>query len=120
MKARQHLDTGLLDRASGNTLLTDYDPKWPHRFRRESVRIRAALGQNAVRIEHIGSTAVPGLKAKPVIDVLLVVRASSDEHTYVPALRRAGYVLTVREPRWHEHRMFNRRDASASTCMFSH
>ena len=88
--SQEHVDSGLLDRVSRKILLMDYDPKWPHLFRREAAKIQAALGRNALRIEHVGSTSVPGLKAKPVIDVLLVVRASSDEHAYVPALQRAG------------------------------
>lgn len=54
----------------------------------------------ALQIEHIGSTSVPGLAAKPIIDVLLVVADSSDEHTYVPIMESAGYLLSIREPNW--------------------
>lgn len=86
-------------------VVVDYDPSWPERFRREAVRIRAALGDAALRVEHIGSTAVPGLVAKPILDVLLVVKGSGDETSYVPALEEAGYVLRVREPDFFEHRM---------------
>jgi len=57
-----------------------------------------------VRLEHIGSTAVPGLAAKPVIDVLLVVDRPEREQTYVPALEQAGYILRVREPGRNQHR----------------
>ncbi len=86
--------------------LVEYDPSWPGHFAHEAQRIRAALGERALRIEHIGSTSVPGLVAKPIIDILLVVADSADEPSYVPALEAAGYVLRIREPDWHEHRLF--------------
>ena len=60
-------------------------------------------------LEHIGSTAVPGLAAKPIIDILLVVDDAADEPSYLPALEAAGYVLRVREPDWHQHRMLRTR-----------
>jgi len=86
-------------------VVVDYDPKWPKRFENERTTIEAALGERALGIEHIGSTAVPGLAAKAIIDISLVVADSSDEATYVPDLEAAGYALRVREPNWHEHRM---------------
>ena len=58
-----------------------------------------------MRIEHVGSTSVPGLAAKPIIDMLLVVPDPADEPSYVPALEAAGYRLHIREPHWFEHRM---------------
>src|SRR6516164_2974248 len=76
--------------------LADYDPGWPALFAREAARIRAALGGRAVQVEHVGSTSVPGLAAKPIIDILLVVPDSSDEQAYVLALDAAGYVLSPR------------------------
>ena len=88
------------------TLLREYDPEWLGQFTREADRIRSVLGARALRIEHVGSTSVPGLIAKPVVDILLVVANSADEPAYVPALQSAGYVLRIREPQWHEHRMF--------------
>jgi GrpB-like predicted nucleotidyltransferase (UPF0157 family) len=91
---------------NGQVILVDYDPAWPEMYAREEVRIRSALGNRALRIEHIGSTSVPGLCAKPCIDILLVVADSADEPTYVPHLEAAGYVLRRREPYWHEHRVF--------------
>lgn len=90
---------------SPEIVVEDYDPAWPERFRREADRIRAALGEAAQAVEHIGSTSVPGLAAKPTIDILLVVEDSSDELSYVPALEEAGYTLRVRERDFHEHRM---------------
>ena len=85
--------------------MVEYDPSWPRRFAREAAAIRAALGGRALLVEHIGSTSVPGLVAKPIVDVLLVVRDSADEPAWLPDLEAAGYVLRVREPDWHEHRM---------------
>ena len=60
---------------------------------RESERINSVLGRNAIAIEHVGSTSVPGLAAKPIIDIVLVVANSADESSYVPALEKGGYVL---------------------------
>ena len=87
-------------------VIANYDPAWPGRFRREAAKIQAALGEAALAIEHIGSTSVPGLVAKPIVDILVVVEDSSDEASYVPALESAGYILRVREPDFDEHRMF--------------
>jgi len=88
--------------------LSEYDPEWPRLFAREEDRIRAALGGAALRVEHVGSTSVPGLAAKPIIDIVLVVPDSADEAAYVPALEAAGYVLRVREPDWFEHRVLRK------------
>jgi GrpB-like predicted nucleotidyltransferase (UPF0157 family) len=87
-------------------VVADYHPEWPERFRKEEAKIRAALGESALTVEHIGSTSVPGLAAKPMVDILLVVEDSADEDSYLPALENAGYVLRVREPDFDEHRMF--------------
>jgi len=81
-----------------------YDPDWPARFRREQARVRAALGAAALAIDHVGSTAVPGLAAKDRVDIDLIVADPADEDTYVPALSEAGYRLATREPHWYEHR----------------
>src|ERR671915_1332261 len=88
---------GKLQALSGPIEIADYDPGWPDLFRREADRIRATLGERALQIEHVGSTSVPGLAAKPVIDILLVVPDSGAEPAYVPDLETAGYVLRVRE-----------------------
>jgi GrpB-like predicted nucleotidyltransferase (UPF0157 family) len=89
----------------GRVVLVEYDPQWPTFFEREAARIREALGVRALRIEHAGSTSVPGLIAKPVIDVVLEVADSADEAAYVPSLEAAGYVFRFREPDWHQHRL---------------
>ncbi len=84
--------------------LVPYDPGWPRRFQELSAAVRDALGDTALDVEHIGSTSVPGLAAKDVVDINLTVTDPGVEDTYVPALERLGYVLTVRQPSWHEHR----------------
>lgn len=83
-----------------------YNPHWPVRFAKHKGRIEKALGQTAMRIEHVGSTSVPGLAAKPIVDMIVEVPNSADEDSYLPQMEVAGYVLRVREPDWHEHRMF--------------
>jgi GrpB-like predicted nucleotidyltransferase (UPF0157 family) len=100
-------------------VIADYDPAWPLRFDQEARRIRRALGGRARQVEHIGSTAVPGLCAKPIIDILLVVDDSADEASYLPALEAAGYVLRVREPDFHEHRMLRTPEKDVHVHVFS-
>jgi GrpB-like predicted nucleotidyltransferase (UPF0157 family) len=104
---------------SGPIFLADYDPTWPELFEREAARIRAALGEAALRIEHVGSTSVPGLAAKPIIDIVLVVAESANEQAYVPPLEAAGYVLRIREPQWFEHRVFKGPDTNVNLHVFS-
>ncbi|GAB1641838.1 GrpB family protein [Krasilnikovia sp. MM14-A1259] len=85
-------------------VLSPYDASWPARYAAQESRIRAALGARALAVEHIGSTAVPGLAAKDRIDIDLIVADPADEDDYVPALTGAGYTLRTREPHWYEHR----------------
>jgi GrpB-like predicted nucleotidyltransferase (UPF0157 family) len=99
--------------------VASYDPVWPTLFEREAGRIRQALGDRVIQLEHVGSTSVPGLAAKPRIDILLVVPDSSDEPTYVPALEARGYVLRIREPSWYEHRVFKGPDTDINLHVFS-
>ncbi len=94
--------------------LVPYDDDWLELFAREAERIGAVLGSRALMIEHVGSTAVPGLSAKPIIDVLLVVADSANEETYVPDMEAAGYVLRIREPDWYEHRLFKGPDTDVN------
>jgi len=110
---------GELRPLAGPIEVVDYDADWPRRFEHEAQRIRAALGADALRIEHAGSTSVPGLAAKPIIDVVLVVADSSDEDAYVPVLEAAGYMLRTREPDWYEHRMFREYDTNTNLHVFS-
>ena len=86
-------------------LIEDYNPTWPAKFEVHRSTIARVLGVTALRILHVGSTSVPGLAAKPIIDILVVVENSADESTYLPPLEAAGYELRVREPDWNEHRM---------------
>jgi GrpB-like predicted nucleotidyltransferase (UPF0157 family) len=99
--------------------LAEYDPEWPRLFEREAIRIREALGGRARAVEHVGSTSVPGLAAKPVIDIVLVVDDSADESAYVPDLEAHGYVLRIREPDWFEHRLFKGPDTNVNVHVFS-
>jgi GrpB-like predicted nucleotidyltransferase (UPF0157 family) len=99
--------------------LVDYDPAWPQLYEGEAEKIRAALGERAVGLEHAGSTSVPGLAAKPIIDIVLTVSDSAEEDAYVPALEAAGYELTIRERDWHEHRLLKGTDPSVNLHVFS-
>ena len=99
--------------------LAEYDPRWPAIFEIEAQRIRAALGDQLVRLEHTGSTSVPGLAAKPIIDMTMTVPNSADEKTYAPQLEAAGYTLRIREPEWLEHRLFKGPDADVNLHVFS-
>jgi GrpB-like predicted nucleotidyltransferase (UPF0157 family) len=99
--------------------LADYDPQWPALYEREAARIRGALAGAALRLEHAGSTSVPGLAAKPQIDMVLVVADSANEDAYVPRLESAGYVLRIREPDWYEHRLFKGPDTNVNLHTFS-
>jgi GrpB-like predicted nucleotidyltransferase (UPF0157 family) len=85
--------------------LAPYDPAWPQLYAAEAVKIRAALGEHAIVLEHVGSTSIPGMCAKPLIDILLAVADSSDEAAYVPALVAQGYRLHLREVDWEQHRV---------------
>jgi GrpB-like predicted nucleotidyltransferase (UPF0157 family) len=99
--------------------IADYDPEWPKKFERHARMIAVALGAAALRVEHIGSTSVPGLAAKPIIDILVVVQDSADESTYLPQLEAAGYDLRVREPDWNEHRMFRTPEKDVHIHIYS-
>jgi GrpB-like predicted nucleotidyltransferase (UPF0157 family) len=94
------------------------DPEWPLRYQTLSAGIRAALGTAVVGIEHVGSTSVPGLAAKDIIDIDLEVADPRDEAAYVPALERLGYVLVVREPSFHEHRCLRLSEPAANLHVF--
>lgn len=97
----------------------DYDNEWPAAYAREAARIIGALGKRVLRLEHVGSTSVPGLPAKPIIDMVLEVPDSSDEPAYVPDLEAAGYPLRIREPSWFEHRMLRDPDERVHLHVFS-
>ena len=114
------LETGLIGGAEKREIsVVDYNPGWPTKFEAHAERIAYALGRAALRIEHIGSTSVPGLAAKPIIDILIVVQNSAEESAYLPQLEAAGYVLRVREPEWHEHRMFRTPEKDVHAHVYS-
>ena len=98
--------------------IREYDRRWPLLFEREAARIASALGDRVVRLEHAGSTSVPGLPAKPIIDIVLEVPDSADEPAYLPALEAAGYVLVIREPDWFEHRVLKGPDTNVNLHVF--
>jgi GrpB-like predicted nucleotidyltransferase (UPF0157 family) len=86
--------------------IVEPNPAWPQRFLDTKARIEAELGSTAVAIFHAGSTSVPNLPAKDVIDVDLVVKDVNDEDSYVEPLERLGFRFLFREPAWHQHRFF--------------
>ena len=110
---------GPLQPLVGKVLIVDSDPDWPLQFALEAAKIRQALGERALLLEHAGSTSVPGLAAKPILDIVLVVADSADEAMYVPPLEQAGYVLRIREPEWYEHRVLKGVDPAVNLHVFS-
>ncbi|WP_404381941.1 GrpB family protein [Knoellia locipacati] len=90
-------------------VLHEPDPRWPVLFDADAAEIRDALGDTALAVDHVGSTSVPGLPAKPIVDILLQVADPADEEAYVPALVERGYTLQIREPDWLEHRVLYQR-----------
>jgi GrpB-like predicted nucleotidyltransferase (UPF0157 family) len=106
-------------RARHIVVLVPHDPRWCKQFSVEKDKIRAALGESVIDVEHVGSTAVPDLEAKPVIDIHITVHDSSDEASYLLQLIDAAYVLVHREPNWFEHRMLRGRDPRVNLHVFS-
>jgi GrpB-like predicted nucleotidyltransferase (UPF0157 family) len=114
------LKTGLIGGVEKRAIkIVDYDPDWAKKFETHARIIADALGASALRIEHIGSTSVPGLAAKAIIDIVVVVQDSTDESAYLPQLEAAGYVLRVREPDWNEHRMFKTPEMDVHIHIYS-
>ena len=103
---------------SRDLTIVEPDPRWPQDFEALRVIIAGALGASAVRVDHVGSTSVPGLPAKPIVDVDVVVPDPDDEKGYVPALEAAGLVLAVREPWWQGHRLFRYAAPRANVHVF--
>ncbi|MBO3088001.1 GrpB family protein [Cellulomonas dongxiuzhuiae] len=86
------------------------DPAWTQRYDEQAAEIAAALGERLLHLQHVGSTSVPGLPAKPVVDIDLTVADPTDEAAYVPDLEALGYVHWFTEPAWHEHRLLKHLD----------
>jgi GrpB-like predicted nucleotidyltransferase (UPF0157 family) len=103
----------------GTVTLVEHDPAWPGRYAALARGIRRALGDAVVLVEHVGSTSVPGLVSKPIIDIVLAVPDSANEGAYVAALEAEGYALRIREPDWYEHRMLEGDDTNVNLHVFS-
>lgn len=88
----------------GDIEIVEPDPSWPASYETVAEVVRSALGARVLHLEHVGSTSVPGLPAKPIIDLDLTVADSADEAAWLPHLLAAGFLHTVREPWWQEHR----------------
>ena len=99
--------------------LVEYNAEWSALFIREATRVRVTLCARVMQLEHVGSTSVPGLAAKPIIDMILAVADSADEPAYVPAMESPGYVLRIREPEWHQHRLFRSHDTDINLHVYS-
>ena len=111
--------TGESVRLDGPVVLVEPSPQWPAMYAEQERLIRAALGDSVRLVEHAGSTSVPGLAAKPILDILLAVPDSRDEAAYVPPLEATGYLLAIREPDWYEHRLFRRVAPRVNLHVFS-
>ncbi len=112
---------GDIEPLTGPIRFVDYDPEWAALYAREEARIQSALGERVLRIEHTGSTSVPGLAAKPVIDITMIVADVTDEAAYARDLETAGYVIRIREsePDWYNHRVFKGPDTNVNLHVFS-
>nr|WP_309736733.1 GrpB family protein [Microbacterium sp. SORGH_AS_0428] len=121
MPARRHPDVTALELVGGPEPVTvgihDYDPSWPAAFAEHRARIRLALADQHVEIAHIGSTSVPGLAAKPIIDVLVAVDDITAEEDYLDPLLAAGYELRVREP---GHRLVRTPERDVHVHVYEH
>ncbi len=104
---------------NGPVTLVEYDPTWKVVFEDLAIRIDGALGADIIALHHAGSTSVPGLAAKPVIDLVLEVADSAAEDAYVPALEAAGFTFAHREPDWFEHRLLKFAAPKANLHVFS-
>jgi GrpB-like predicted nucleotidyltransferase (UPF0157 family) len=98
--------------------VTDADPSWPLHYEDLADRVRNALSWRALQLEHVGSTSVPGLAAKPVIDIDLTVADPDREQDYVPALEAIGFQLVIREPWWFGHRALRHEEPRCNLHVF--
>jgi GrpB-like predicted nucleotidyltransferase (UPF0157 family) len=114
------MSTGAPIDDAGHIVLVPSDPDWPELYSTIRDGVLGALGPAARSIHHVGSTSVPGLAAKPVIDVVLTLEDPDDEDTYVPPLAVVGYEVAVREPDWYRHRCLKRSDPWVNLHVFPH
>jgi GrpB-like predicted nucleotidyltransferase (UPF0157 family) len=117
----QSITVAAIKPLTGPIPFVEYDPYWPALFAREDARIRGILGDRVLRLEHTGSTSVPGLAAKPIIDMTMIVADVLDEPAYAADLEAAGYRLSIREqePEWFDHRVFKGPDTNVNLHVFS-
>jgi len=124
------IDPSSDERATGSTIrhpvavngpitVVPYNPTWPTQYEHAAANILAALGNRIISLQHIGSTSVPGLPAKPIIDIQLLVEDSADEGAYATPLEEAGYTLRIREPEWEQHRLFKGTNPDVNVHVFS-
>ena len=99
--------------------LAPYDSAWPAVFTHLKEQLQEALGEVILLLEHVGSTSVPGLSAKPIIDMVMAVADSRDEPSYVKPLEAKGYTLRIREPDWYEHRLLKSPEVAGNLHVFS-
>lgn len=119
-----NFEPGLLQRVNFRAtkppiVIVDPDPSWPQAFESLKARIVGALGEKALIVSHVGSTSIPFLPAKPVIDIDLIVPDAADEASYVPALQSAGFLFLTREPHWYEHRLFTMTEPHCNLHVFA-
>ncbi|MFI4933128.1 MAG: GrpB family protein [Caulobacterales bacterium] len=111
--------SGTVTPLNAQIYLAPYNPDWPAQYEAEAAKIRAALGDDARVLEHVGSTSIPGLSAKPILDILLAVDNSADEDAYAPALTAQGYTLHLREPDWEQHRVMKGEQPNVNLHVFT-
>lgn len=104
---------------NGSITIMPPQERWHEDFLYLKGLVASALGEKALAIEHIGSTSVEGLHAKPIIDMDLLVADSSNEESYLQDLTDKAFVLTIREPEWEEHRMFKFANPACNLHVFS-
>lgn len=122
LKADEYLravTVGEIESLNSTIYLSPYDPSWASQFLWLSTQIRDALSEKVLLLEHVGSTSVPGLCAKPIIDMVLAVSDSADEPFYIPPLEKKGFVLRIREPKWFEHRVLKTPRFEGNLHVFS-
>jgi GrpB-like predicted nucleotidyltransferase (UPF0157 family) len=115
----QSISVGQRDTRRSAIELVPNDPAWAGHFARLSRDIRSALGSRLIAVEHVGSTAIPGLPAKPIIDIDATIYNPADESGYRDVLEGLGFALTIREPEWHQHRMFKLSDPRTNLHIYA-
>jgi GrpB-like predicted nucleotidyltransferase (UPF0157 family) len=103
---------GKRDEHNATIYLAEYSPDWASRYCEVEAIVKRVLGTRLILIEHVGSTSIAGLSAKPIIDIVLEVADSDREIDYIAALEDNGFRLRIREPDWHKHRLLKLDDVN--------